>query len=315
MLDRYTSRWLSKFSKRADRQRRFNALGRFAAWLQDTHGIEPRALLVKARRGGSGPEKVERVLRGYCRFLIDVKRQNKRSAIQWYALLRGFFTANDVNLGKYPEFDVQSGRKKPEGPSQDSVKEMVKSCGSPRDRLVIAFLAQTGQRIGVLTAMKRNMIIEVASGHGIVKVPEPFRDPRGENVNTLELSYTFIVGRDTIQLLQELDKQLLDKHSSYEGGWLFNVSQRQIARIVDEAAQAVHVQKKEPTKIGRSLSTVHPNTFRGYWRDRMRKAGSDPRCFIHMMGLRVPGTLGDWEPTDEKLLEAYLQAESNLEVL
>jgi hypothetical protein len=45
----------------------------------------------------------------------------------------------------------------------------------------------------------------------------------------------------------------------------------------------------------------------------MIKAGSDPRSFMHMMGNRVPSVLGSWEPTDDKLLEAYKKAESKLE--
>ena len=52
-----------------------------------------------------------------------------------------------------------------------------------------------------------------------------------------------------------------------------------------------------------------------YWKESMMKAGSDPRCFMHMMGVRIPSTLGNREPTDEELPEAYMQAEPMLEVL
>ena len=283
-----------------------NALRRFGEWTQDTYGIEPKTLLAKARRGGRGPEKAERVLRQYCKFLID-KGNTEGSAVQWYALLRRYFTANGVDLGKYPKIDVQPRYEKPEHLlSHDSVRKMVRGCDSPRDRFLIAFLVQTGQGIGILTAMKRNMITKIASGHGIVKVPQIFPNPRGENVNELQLPYTFVIGRDTMRLLRDLPL--------CEGGWLLDVSLRQMARIVDKAAAAVRIQKKEPTDVGRSWSTVHPNTFRKYWKDCMINAGSDPRCFMHMMGNRVPSVLGSWEPTDDKLLEAYKKTESKLEV-
>jgi integrase len=275
--------------------------------LQSAYGMEPKALLARAKKGGREPEKIERVLREYYKFLIDEKKNAKSSAAQWYALLRSYFTVNGVDLGSFPEISVQSVYEKPRVPSQDSIKEMVRSCDSPRDKFVIAFLAQTGQRIGVLTAMKRNMITKVASGHGIVKVPPTLRNPRGENVNELELPYMFVIGRDTMRLLGELPL--------YEGGWLLSVSQRQIGRIVDEAARAVHVQHKGRTDIGRRWSTVHPNTFRKYWRNRMIEAGSERFLVMHMMGYKVPSILGSWEPTDEKLLEAYENAESKLEVL
>ena len=248
------------------------------------------------------------MLRQYCKFLID-KGNAKGSAVQWYALLRRYFTANGVDLGEYPKIDVRPRYEKPEHVlTHDNVRQMVQGCDNPRDRFLIAFLAQTGQRIGVLTAMKRNMITKVASGHGIVKVPQTFPNPQGQNVNELELPYTFVIGRDTMRLLQDLPP--------YEGGWLLDISLRQIARIVDEAAGAIRIQKKERTDVGRSWSTVHPNTFRKYWKDCMIKAGSDPRCFVNMMGNRIPSVLGSSEPpTDDKLLKAYQKAESKLEVL
>jgi integrase len=255
------------------------------------------------------------MLREYRRFLTDKKGQNKRSAIQWYSVLRGFFTANKANLGRYPKFGVQSDPDETGALTQDKVKRMIKSYDDPPERFLIAFFVQSGQRTGVVTAMQRNMVTKIASGHGIVKVPKQFLDPQGKNVNTFERQYSFIVGRDTMQLLHELDKWLLDRHSSYVGGWLFKPSKRTLARNIDNAAQAAHVQEKEHTKIGRWLSEVHPETFRKYWKESMIKAGSNPRCFMHMMGVKVPSTLRNGEPTDEELLEAYMKAEPMLEVL
>jgi integrase len=307
-MDLYTRTWLNEYSQERQRQRRLRALKRFQQWLQDVYGTEPRALLAKAKRGSRGPERAERVLREYYKFLINERRNAKSSAAQWYALLRSFFTANGVDLGTYPrEIGVQSVYEKTRVLSRDNVKEMLQTRNNRRDRFVIAFFAQTGQRIGVLTAMKRNMITKAASGHGLVKVPQTLRNPRGENVNESGLPYTFVIGRDTMRLLGELP--------TCEGGWLVGISQRQMARIVDEAARAVRIQHKEPTDIGRSWSTVHPNTFRNYWRNGMIEAGSDQRLVLHMMGYKVPSILGSFDPTDEQLLKAYENAESKLEVL
>jgi integrase len=301
---------------RRERQRSLSVLRRFAGWLHDAYGVKPSALVVKARRGGRGPEKVERVLREYSRFLMDSEGQKESSAIQWYSVLRGFFTANDASLGRYPDFRVQSGLDETAAVTQDRVKRMVKSCDNPLDKFLIAFLAQSGQRIGVLTAMRRNMIVGGASVHGIVNVPEQFQDPQGENVNTLERQYTFIVGRHTMQFLHDLDEWQSQKHSSYQEGWLFNLSKRTMGRIIDNAAQAVHIQEKEHTKTRRWLSAIHPNAFREFYKETMIKAGSDPRCFVYMMGNRVPTVLGSSEPpAHDKLLEAYRKAEPKLGVL
>jgi integrase len=247
-------------------------------------------------------------LREYCKFLTDERKYAKTSVSQWRALLGRFFSTNFVSLSGYPHKPtVRPVYEKVGVPSQESVKEMVRSRDSLRDRYVIAFLAQSGQRIGVLTAMKRKMITRVDSGHGIIKVPRTFLNPLRVNVNELELPYAFIIGRDTMRLLDELP--------TYEGGWLLDISQRQMARVVDETARAVRIQEKERTDIGRSWSTVHPNTFRKYWSRRMIKAGNDHFLVMYMMGYRVPKVFGPYEPSDEELLEAYKRAESMLEVL
>lgn len=293
------------------RRRRLNALERFGKWTRDTYGVEPKTLLTRARRGGRSPDKAERVLRQYCKFLVD-RGNAKGSAVQWYALLRRYFTANGVNLGKYPKLDVRPTYEEEEPMlSRDRVGQIVKSCDSPRDRFVLAFLLQTGQRIGVLAAMNRNMITKVASGHGMVKVPKTFPNRLGENANTLEREYAFIVGQDTMKLLAQLD---LDRRWWDKEGNL-KLSARQMSRIVDKAADAIGIQDKQKTKMGRSWSAVHSNTFRKYYKDCMVKAGSDPSCFIHMMGNRVPSVLSSSELTDDKLLEAYKKAEGYLEVL
>jgi len=307
MPDRYSTKWLHGKSRR-ERQRRLSALDRFQEWLQATYRIEPKTLLVEARQGDHGPDKVDRVLREYSEFLVNEKKMAKTSSDQWFSLLRRYFTVNGVYLGGHPhKTSVKPDYEKDIVPSQESVKRMVQSSDSPRDRFLIAFLAQSGQRIGILTAMKRNMIIEVASGHGIVKVPQTFPNPQGENVNELELPHTFVIGRNTMRLLGELPR--------YEGRWLLDISLRQMSRIVDLAARAVRIQEKERTDMGRSWSTVHPNTFRKYWKKRMIKAGSDLRAVMHMMGHRIPKVLGSYEPTDDELLEVYKKAESKLEVL
>jgi site-specific recombinase XerC len=110
-----------------------------------------------------------------------------------------------------------------------------------------------------------------------------------------------------MQLLQDLPR--------YDGGWLLDISLRQIGRVVDEAAQAVRIQEKKRTDIGRSWSTVHPNTFRKYWKNRMIEVRSDQRAVLHMMGHRIPAVLGSYEPSDRELLQVYMKAESRLEVL
>jgi integrase len=266
-------------------------------------------LLLNARR--RGPENANRALTDYYNYLIEDERMAPTSANQYITRLRGYFTANGVYLGRFHQkTDVQATYERPKAGSlsRQDIANMVKSRDSIRDKFVIAFLAQTGQRIGILTAMKRDMVTEkVVRGHGIVRVPSTFLNRQGQNVNTLGREYTFIVGRDTMKLLR-----LLDKHSWDEEGRL-KLSPRQTGRIVDEAAEAIGIQEKQPTRIGGSWSDVHPNTFRKYWRKRMFDAKADKAAVLHMMGSNLPSILT--EPTDKELLEAYEKAESKLNLV
>jgi len=304
--DKYTKIWLAQYEQ-PTRERYLRDLGRFREWLRK----EPRALLIDARR--RGPENVKRVLTDYYNHLKDEEREAPTSANQYITRLRSYFTANGVYLGRFlRKTDVQATyeRRKASSLSRLDVINMVKSRKRPRDKFVIAFLVQTGQRIGVLTAMKRNMIDDAPRKHGIVRVPSTLPDHRGRNVNKLRREYTFLVGRDTMKLLHVLDKLSPDKE-----GWLLKLSPRQMARIVDEAAQAIGIQKKTQTKIGELWSAVHPNTFRKYWKKCMLDAKADTRAVLHMMGSNVPSVLRGWEPTDEELLEAYEKGESKLSLV
>jgi len=302
--DEYTKIWLARYG-RLRRERYVRDLGRFREWL----GKEPKILVLNARR--RGPENANRALTDYYNYLTEDGRKAPTSANQYITRLRGYFTANGIYLGRFHrKTDVQATYERPKASSlsRQDVANMVKSRNEPRDKFVIAFLAQTGQRIGILTAMKREMMTEkVVRGHGIVRVPSTFPDRRGQNVNTLGREYTFIVGRDTMKLLR-----LLDRHSWDEEGRL-KLSPRQMGRIVDKAAEAIGIQDKQPTRIGGSWSDVHPNTFRKYWRKRMFDAKADKAAVLHMMGSNLPSILTP--PTDKELLEAYEKAESKLSLV
>ena len=184
---------------------------------------------------------------------------------------------------------------------------MVRSRDNCRDKFVIAFLAQTGQRIAVLTVMNHEVITRKGHTYGIVRVDSTLRNAKGENVNASGRKYRFVIGRNTMWLLDRLPR--------YEGGWSLDITQRQIGRIVDEAAKSIGLQDKKPTEIGRSWSRIHPNTFRKYWKARMRAAKADGNLMTYMMGYNIPRWAQPWEEPDDELLKAYKRAERYLTVL
>jgi len=306
--DKLTENWLAQY-ERPRRERYLRNLSRFGEWL----GKEPKILLLDARR--RGPEKANRALTDYYNYLVEDEGKAPTSANQYITRLRGYFTANGVYLGRFhPKTDVQATYERPKASSlsRQDVSNMVKSRKKTRDKFVIAFLAQTGQRIGILTAIKRKMMTEkVIRGHGIVTVPSNLPNHRGENVNTSGREYTFVIGRDTMKLVRQLDKL----PGSWDSEGRLKLSPRQMARIVDKSAEAIGIQDRQQTKIGESWSDVHPSTLRKYWKKCMVDAKADTGAVSHMMGSNLPSILRARKFTGEELLEGYEKAESRLNVL
>lgn len=304
-MDKYTSKWLDYYPPR-QHKRRLAALERFRKFVKE----EPKVLLERARRSDRGCEKLEDALSKYHRHLIDDKRAPSTAA-QWYAVVRSYFTRNRVPLSRFPrEISMQATYETTDVLSQDEVRKMVRTRTSIRDKAVIAFLAQTGQRIGVLTAMKRGMIKRRGS-HGLVEVPGGaiFRNPKGQNVNKYQVHYKFVIGKDTMHLIDELPES--------EEGWLFDISQRQIGRIVDEAASEIGAQEPIQTEVNeRSMHRVHPHVFRKYWKRQMKLGGVKDRDLLDfVMAHKLPyGGAYDAFP-DEDVLKAYEEAEPMLKVL
>jgi integrase len=309
-VDKYSERWLSCYPTR-QHKRRLAVLERFAK----AADVKPAELLERARKGqseGRDPEEVEDSLRRYYRSLIEAKRAPSTAA-QWYAVVRSYFTRNYVSLHRFPRDIGGTGPHYPTGEvlSQKQVQSMVQSRNSKRDQLVIAFLAQSGQRIGVLSAMKRNMIREKrwkGDLYGLVEVGPNLENPKGQNVNKYQVHYQFVIGKDTMKLIHQVKSK---------GGWLINLSLRQMNRVVDEAAEKVGAQQPIETKLnGRSLHRVHPHVFRKYWKHQMKAGGVKDRDLLDfLMAHKLPyGGAYDAFP-DEDLLREYRRAEKKLRVL
>lgn len=299
-------RWLSHFEGEESKNRHSRALERFEAIV----GAKATDLLERARKcipEGKPPEELEDALTNYHSHLIG-QGQAPTSAAQWYSLIRGFFSANHIRLGRTPREIMASGAAYESSRvlTQKQVRRMVASRRKLRDKLVIAFFAQTGQRLGVITAMKYGMIRKV-DGRGLVEVPPTLPNPDGENVNKAEVRYKFVIGRDAMRLIEKVaDKK----------GWVLDLSERQIGRIFDDAATSTGVQESLETKIGRSWHLVHPHVCRKYWKREMKLGGvKDPDLLNFLMGhkLAYGGAYDSF--TDDDVLKAYKRAEPKLRVL
>jgi len=291
-------RWLNHYDSVEQRERKRRALLRFAKFDEQ----EPEALLHRT------PEEIEDLLNKYFRHLVDRGRLAPTSAAQWCFLNRGFFEKNRVHLNPPPS-SMRVNEAEYERhyiPLQDEVKAMFDKMENLRDEALIAFLAQTGQRVGVLTVIKYSEITPVGS-HGVVEVPPTYRNQLDRNVNKERVRYKFVIGKDTISLLNKLEK-------SSSSPWIFNLSQRQMGRIVDKAARGIGIQKEMETRLGRKMLLVHPHTFRKYWKHQVRDT-IDLDLVDCMMGHK-PAYRGAYDHfiDNKDLVERYMRAERNLRV-
>jgi integrase len=284
------------------------ALGRF----EESVGRDPIALLEKALQSTHGCEEVEDALTEYYKHLKG-EGCNERSARQWVSVVKAFFTKNRARIGRVPLDTVSEYHYPPASTlGQDDVNKMIQKADNIPDQLVIALLAQSGQRVGVLTAMKKGMIKErgpKASPYGLVEVHgRDLVDPKGRNVNKSKVPYRFVIGREAMQLVKKMP--------DYEEGWLFEIGQRQMERVVKEAADRAGIQKRIATGIARRFTyTVHPEAFRQYWKGQMKEGGvKDSDMLEFLMGNKLPYDGASDIFSEKEVLKAYKTAEKKLKL-
>jgi integrase len=184
-----------------------------------------------------------------------------------------------------------------------------------RNKAVIAFLAQTGQRESVLAGITWEMIQtgkRIAlryrdRSHAVIGIGPEF--PK----NKLRQRYRFVIGSNTMKLIERLTRPHV--------GMVFRTAKgkdkmavRTIARIVDTAADACEIQYETERKFrGWMWHTVHPHVFRRYWKSQMKAGGAkDEKLLEYMLGHHV-SAYDAW--TEADLLRNYRMAEHKLAVV
>ena len=296
--------WLDSYPPNPEQyRRRLRALERFEKSLKE----DAPALLEKGRHTTYGCQEIEDKLEQYRRALV-AKGRTEISAIQLCREVRTFFTRRGARLARFPRDTIRQRPPPQITPlSQGDVSKMIQTRGNVQDQLVIAFFAQTGQRIGVLTAMKKRMIRERGSKtfpYGLVEVKTgDLIDGDGRNVNRSRVHYRFVVGREAMQLVRII--------RDHEGGWLFGIGKRQIERVVNEAGEDADLEKRPRTGLPkRRMHTVHPNELRRYWKNQMKDGGvKDSDMLNFLMGNKASS-----EFSEEEVLNAYKTAEKKLKL-
>jgi len=306
-------RWLSNFPDRPNTKRSYLIwLSRFTEWV----GKTPDSLIMDARRNPTG---VHDLLKTFYNHLLE-QGLSSNTAVLAYQALRSFYRWNEVNLGRAPRgFKGRVEYASSYVLSQEDVAGMVEACESLRDKALIAFLAQSGQRVGVVSSLKLKHVrrgLERASTPLIIDVPPILRNEKGVNVNKLGAAYRFAIGRDAITLIREmLRERSLAGESLDDESWLFRsyaavregrpvralktergrpLTTTAIRDIVHQAARRAGIQRK----ASRRRYEVYPHSFRRYWNMRMQEAGLSEDLREFMLGHRLPynGAYSKWYP-------------------
>jgi len=262
-------------------------------------------------------------MKSFYNALIEKGNSSKTAALT-YQCLRSFYRWNNITLGRTPRgFKGRAEFEPYRVLSPSEVALMVNYAPSNRDKALIVFLAQSGQRVGVLTALRYSHVMsgfEKGEYPWIIEIRAILRDGQGVNVNKLGESYSFAVGEDTILYL----KRMIDDREMYgdsidDKSWLFRSYSKSISEggkktpvrvsrstrgraltsvsirdIVHEVAERAGLQRKASEK----RYEIHPHIFRRYWNMRMQEAGLSEDLRSFMLGHRLPyeGAYSRWYP-------------------
>jgi integrase len=313
--------WLMQYRSRILRQKNERILARFETFAK----IDSTQLLTDAfkrlyeTKGVGPPLELENMLVRFYQHLCNDELLSESSAQTYFNTIRSFFRANRLPLRALPKTLAVDGASYATARvlTQDEVRAMVESRKKIVDKLIIAFLAQTGQREQVLPALTHDMIRrfntmnDKSSTHGIVDVSREIRDWTGKTANKYRASYRFVIGQDTMRLLDSLRSS--GEFAQKE--WVAPLDWRKIIRTVEGAAKDAGIQRVIRRKSGKMFE-IHPHSLRVYFKSRMYEATVPDFISEFMMGHkpRHGGTYDRAALKDENLLKAYALAEPFLSI-
>jgi site-specific recombinase XerD len=335
-LEKYETvkRWITsvmtnKTKSEGTRRQYIWQLARFCEWV----GKNPDELIREREMHLKG--KSEKVKRQHEELLMRYFAElEDRGLARWSALsattaVRSFYKSNYVPLQiRTPE---AWERRTDKIPTLEEIKQMVDASESPLQRAIIIFSAQSGQRAGVITALRYGMVrrgLEAKELPLHVHVPAELRNRLGQNVNKRRITYDFFVGRDGVEALNaylrwrvavgdEVDDEafLFVSEKRYRGKFV-GLDEMAVNMLVKRAAvKAGLIPQPEKVKRGRAESPIHHHCLRKFYQTAMEAAGIAKPWYEYMMGHKL-GKLDRAysKPTKEQLREAYRRAEPYLSI-
>ena len=341
-LYRSVERWMIKVGSRSgSKATKSNYLYRLRSYCEKI-GNNPDELIEERKKHlSSSDEHVKRqheeILMKYFNGMSD--NSTRSNAVGHFKTIKSFYKANYVDLkADTPRtWTTMTDRV----PSIEDIKKMVDVSKSPLERAVLLFSAQSGQRVGIVTAMTYGMFREALNnGESPIDI-HVSGDIRGEGdkrINKNRLNYTFFVGADTINALKTYIEHMRVIGYTYKDDSPLFVSDRKFRRFAgtkDKKATFARVDREAMNKIIRRCAVsaglmdkegivtpggtkrypIHFHCMRKFWQTAMEQAGIAKPWYEFMMG----HSLGELDraysrPTVEQLRDAYTRAESYMNI-
>lgn len=336
-LEKYETvkRWITsvmtnKTKSEGTRKQYIWHLSRFCEWA----GRNPDELIREREKHLKG--KSEKVKRQHEELLMRYFAElEERGLARWSALsattaVRSFYKSNYVPLQiRTPE---AWERRTDKVPTLEEIKQMVDASESPLQRAIVIFSAQSGQRAGVITALRYGMVrrgLEAKELPLHVHVPAELKNKLGQNVNKRRITHDFFVGRDGVEALnaylrwrraagREVDDEafLFVSEKRYRGKFV-GLDEMAVNMLVKRAAAKAGLipPLKEGTRDKHAESPIHHHCLRKFYQTAMEQAGIAKPWYEYMMGHKL-GKLDRAysRPTREQLKEAYRRAEPYLSI-
>jgi len=285
----------------------------------------------------------------------DVKRQHEETLLEYFNRLNETSSRNTalINLkairsfykANYLELKIETpgawAAVTDKVPSLEDISKMMEVAKSPVEKAIIIFAAQSGQRVGVVSAMTYGMIKEgLNRGKSpiCIQVSGALGDSKGEKVNKNRQAYCVFIGADTINAIKSyIDHMKAMGHTFKDTSPLFLTDRklRGFAGTKDTEAKFKPVDKRTMNRIIRRCAIkaglmdadgiqtpggvtrypIHFHCMRKFWVTAMEQAGVAKPWHEYMSGHSL-GVLDKAysRPTGEQLKEAYRRAESYMGV-
>ncbi len=149
-----------------------------------------------------------------------------KTRLRAYTSIRSFLNWNDIPLGRTPyPFRAAAQYETTRILTANELSMMITIARMTRDKAIISFLAQSGQRTGILRAMRYGFVREQLDKQLdpiLVRIPGDFLDVSGRNVNKVREKYEFAIGKECATFLRIMMKErAAGGERITDNSWLF----------------------------------------------------------------------------------------------